>query len=431
MTEVRWTSWGAALGAVAALSIAIPAHAGEPSIRSKLGSEPVLGSEPRVMDEPGEVVDVVDAFDDRDPFDIDIALGFGLTSRHGTIVQGDQKIGSFAQTTAHLFPRIDVGLYRDLAFYASLPIVLSDARAIAPLGSAKSIVGKAGETLSPLPFRPPNRSGADYLALGIDVGITNQARKPSVPSWLAGAEIRVPIGPSLHACTGSPATGQVSCASAGDVDRNGKAGIGEPKTTSELAPGVGRGTLGFELHSWISRRIRFVEPYAGLRGLFEMGLGSSDLALARKAGGGAPPVELGGALGSLFIPWENREHFGRLTFDVRADLTVRTAGADHSEVFDELGASTASSIRAASFTGITRVAAYPAGKLGTHAIWQSSRFVKLALGVSFAYAGDHRIAQVTSSPATFIPALASDSGALLGLKESITFDLGARGVVMF
>ena len=39
------------------------------------------------------------------------------------VVQGDKKIGSFAETTAHLYPRIDVGLYRDVALYAALPIV--------------------------------------------------------------------------------------------------------------------------------------------------------------------------------------------------------------------------------------------------------------------------------------------------------------------
>ncbi len=383
------------------------------------------------MREPGEVVDVIDAFDDRDPFDIDISLGFGFTSRHAVLVEGDRRIGSFAETTAHLFPRVDVGLYRDLAFYAALPIVLSDARAIASLGSNASIVGKGGESLSPLPFRPPNRSGADFVALGLDVGLFNQARARAVPTWMVGGEVRVPIGSSLHACNSLPAAGQVKCASPGDSNRDGKVDPGEPSDTAELTPGVGRGTVGIELHSYLSRRVRYVEPYTGARGLFEIPVGSSDLALVKKAGGGSPPVELAASIGALLIPWENREHFGRLSFDVRADLIVRTAGVDHSEVFDELGASTASSLRAVSFTGVTRVAAFPAGKLGTTAIWQSSRFVKLALGVGMSYAGDHRIAAAGASVASAPPSLAADDGSVLGVVENLSVDLGARGVVMF
>jgi hypothetical protein len=418
--------------AAAALSLVCSsATAAEHDASFPQGNEPVLDSEPRVMREPGDVVDVIDAFDDRDPFDIDITLGFGFTSRHAALVSGDKTIGSFAETTAHLLPRIDVGLYKDLAFYATLPIVLSDARAIASLGGTKSITGRGGEALSPLPFRPPNRSGADYLALGLDVGITNQARVTRVPTWMAGAEVRLPLGSSLHACNSSPATGQVKCASPGDADRDGKADAGEPSDTRELAPGVGRGTVGVEVHTYVSRRVHYVEPYAGAHGLFEVPVGTSVLAQAKKAGGGSPPVELGLGAGSLFIPWENRERFGRLSFDVRADLVVRTAGVDHAEVFDALGASTAASLRGASFAGATRVAAFPAGRLGTAAIWQSSRYVKLSMGAALAYAGDHRIALAGSSNSTAPSALVADGGAVLGVVQSLTFDFAARGVVMF
>ena len=317
----RWLR--AALGILASISAASVA----------LADEPHLGSEPRVMREPGEVVDVIDAFDEADPFDIDFSFGFGFSTRRGTVVQGSRSIGSFAETTARLFPRVDVGLYKDLAFYGALPLVLSDARAVvSDTGKAFDVIGAKGETVARLPFRSPNRSGADHLALGIDAGILNQARNPKLPTWMAGAEVRIPIGSSLHACNSAPATGQLKCANAGDQNRDGKRDSRDPADVSELAPGVGRGTVGIEAHTFLSRRVQFVEPYGGIRGVFEIPIGASDLALASKAGGGRPPIEIGAALGVLFIPWENREHFGRLTFDVRTDVTFRTAGADRKSV---------------------------------------------------------------------------------------------------
>ncbi len=419
MISNRRRSWSAALGILAAVSVPSVARA----------EEPRLSSEPRVLREPGEVVDVVDAFDDGDPFDINIGFGFGFSSRRGTVVQGTRNIGSFAKTTAHLFPRVDIGLYKDLAFYGTLPIVLSDARAVvANAGKAFDLVGAKGETIASLPFRSPNRSGADYLALGVDAGIVNQARNPKMPTWMAGAEIRIPIGSSLHACNSAPAPGQLGCAAPGDRNRDGKQDPGDPADVKELSSGVGRGTIGIEAHSYVSRRIRFVEPYGGLRGIFEIPVGASELSIVAKAGGGSPPVEVGGALGVMFIPWENREHFGRLTFDARSDVTVRTGGADHAELFDLLGASTQPSLRTAAFTGVTRVAAYPIGKLATTALWQSSRFVKLALGVAASYAGNHAIAETSSTSPSV---LKNDAGESLSVSGCFSVDLAARAVVMF
>lgn len=67
---------GAALSVLAA---AAPAFADEPR----------TATEPHLMQEPGYVVDVIDAFDDfnGDPFDLNLSLGFGYSSKSARITR--------------------------------------------------------------------------------------------------------------------------------------------------------------------------------------------------------------------------------------------------------------------------------------------------------------------------------------------------------
>ena len=411
---------GAALVSVASLSANL-AYADEPR----------LPIEPRVMHEPGDEVQVIDAFEDGSPPEVNVSLGFVENVRWATIDERDangktRATLTDAETRSLLLPRLDVGLYHDLAFYAAMPITLSR---VSSLGSSasKTVQDGSGSDLFAVPFRTPDRSGPDYLALGAEADAVNQTRKASFPTWLIGAEVRIPIGESLHACDEKAPTGQVACAAPADTNRNGKTDPGEPAGIHALSPGAGRGTVGLELHSYVARRVHYAEPYAGARGVFEFPVGTSDFARVAQAGGGRPPIVLEATAGTMFIPWENRERFSRVTLDARVAVAAHTEGPDATELYDALGSTIAASVRTPSsgttpFTGLTRAAAFASGRVSGEAIWQSGPYVKLSFLVAGGYESDHALALPD-------PAIASVPDFESRVRFSL--DLGGRGVFMF
>ena len=388
------------------------------------------------MHEPGTVVDVLDAADGRDPFDIEISLGFSFIARWSTIVRTDDagamiEQSDFRESTSLLVPHVEVGLYRDLSFVADLPIALS---------RAHSMRQTEGSTIQPEAifspeFTGPSRSGPLHLALGLQGNVFNKTRKPAFPTWLVGGAVRVPLGESIHACNASPLVGQVRCADPADLNRNGKSDAGEPKGITELTSGTASGAVGLDLRTVISRRVGYVEPYGGVSGSIDVPIGSSDLARAEGAGAGFPPVVLQASVGALIIPWENRERFGRVTFDVRASVDAHTEGIDHSPLFDALGSSAAPSVRptpagAIPFSGVTRVEAYPSGRFMTEATWQTSQYVKLSFATALAYDGNHELTIEDPTLATSRPAF-STAKAGYAAEDTLTLTIAARGAVTF
>jgi hypothetical protein len=301
---------GAGLWAAAALLVAASAQANEPK----------KASEPRIMAEPGEITNVVDAFDDDNgnPFDLHITLGFqqswlsskilressigskannpGLTT--GGFTSSQMNVAKYSEVTSRLNTRVDLGIYKDIALYIRMPLILSNTRELNDLngsaGSAQSVVLQGAtqpngspEQLFSMPFKSPTRSGIEYLAAGLDFGIFNQARDPSKPTWVFGFEGRFSVSEPMHACgnTGglNQASGQKSCADPSDMNRNGvgsekdggtflsdaKGNSLEGASASERKPGVSRGTTAIEIHSIMSRRIKYIEPYGGFRALLE------------------------------------------------------------------------------------------------------------------------------------------------------------------
>src|SRR5690606_6711289 len=137
--------------------------------------------------------------------------------------------------------------------------------------------GAPGEQLFSLPFKSPTRSGIEYLALGLDFGLMNQARDATKPTWVIGFEGRFDIDEPMHACNENPAAGQVKCADPGDIDRDGTPDGGlEGNFSGSREPGVSRGVTALEGHVYLSRRVKYIEPYGGFRALFEFQNGGSD-----------------------------------------------------------------------------------------------------------------------------------------------------------
>src|SRR6185369_15207537 len=106
----------------------------------------------------------------------------------------------------------------------------------------------------------------------------------------------------------------------GDINRNGKTDLPyEAADTDERKPGVTRGTVGLELHTMLSKRVKYIEPYGGFIAQFEFQQDSSDYGITDLDASlvNHPPLVGTVVLGMMVIPWEDREKFGRLTLDAR------------------------------------------------------------------------------------------------------------------
>jgi len=470
------------------------------------------------MKEPGEVVDVIDAFDDDDPFDASVSLEFQYLTKSARILRETtifepglttggytshrMNVGEYVEKTSRLTPRLDIGIYKDLAFYLRLPIVLSSERRIDELdGSAAragTILGGApGETLFTLPFEGPVRSGLEHVGLGLDLNILNQARDSSKPTWLLGIETRISPGAAMRPCNANPPSGQLECADPSDINRDGQhdpnnlGDNGQPlegTNLEEMEAGVSRGTVGLEVHTLMSKRIKYLEPYAGFSALFEFPFGENAFTATDLEGAlvNHPPIVGTVTVGMMIFPWENREKFGRLTIDLRFTGDYISEGRDYSELFDALGSSAAPSLRNPKwsrftnckgtecdtarsvvdqasektyFTGLTLVEAHGSYRTSASVTWQASEYFKLNVGFGYRFEQGHGITNdqpcnpnfkedigrsgpchsgttTTGLTSTGIPNPAyrptiNAVGRRFYVDQSHTFDVFAKGVVMF
>jgi hypothetical protein len=477
--------------------------------RTARADEPRNANEPRVMQEPGEVVDVIDAFDDGDPFDLNISLGFNYSSKSARILRDSVtalpglttggytthalNVANYAETTARLTPRLDIGLYKDIALHVALPIMLSNARSLSQIDgkatSGEALAGAPGEKLFSVPFNAPTRSGLEYIGVGLDFDILNQARDRTKPTWLFGFEGRFSVGTPMHACN---ADAKIQCADPSDINRNGKPdGSLEGTGFGTRSAGVTRGTIGLEVHTIMSKRMKYIEPYGGFNALFEFQQSSSDYGLTDLTQTliNHPPIVGTMMLGMMVHPWENREKFGRLTLDMRVAGTYHSEGRDYSELFDALGSSAAPSMRNPQWaaykanpsanncggsgppcsvvdessqrtfvTGLTDVSAFGSYRLSGSATWQVGEYVKFQFGLGYRHDQGHLItADAPCNPAdasdinksgpchttnggtttsTGLPnpnyrATINSVGRRYWVDSSNTFDVFASGVVMF
>jgi hypothetical protein len=420
--------------------IAVAALLGAPSVAR--ADEPRQAGEPRMLSEPGEVTNVIDAFDGDDVFDLHLTLGYqyawksahirrestignpanpGLST--GGFTTSNMNVATYEENTSRLNTRADIGIYKDIALFLRMPIILSNDRKLTDLNGSAGQQGVVlaggpndGGQLFTLPFNSPQRSGVEYLAVGVDFGFMNQYRNPSKPTWIGGFEARFSVGEPMHACNGSlpegpSGMGPFRCTHPSDVNRSGHAGDvpGIPEGNfgnSVRSPGITRGTTGLEVHSMISKRIKYIEPYTGFRALFEFpqaksDFGSTDLKGALVA---HPPLQGWIYVGMQVIPWEQREKFQRITFDGRLGASYRSEGRDYSELFDALGSSGVPSLRRPAyasyqadpatpggsvvdtgsqriyFTGITDVSAYASIRASVSVTWQAGEYIKFTAG---------------------------------------------------
>lgn len=470
---------------------------------------------PRVMMEPGDVVDVADAFDDDagDPFDATISLGFTYLSKRARILREStvfepglttggftsklSNVGEYVETTSILTPRLDIGLYKDLALYGYVPVWLDNSRRINGVGGTEDrenvvLAGAPGEVLFDLPFTGPDRSGVRYVGVGFDWGIFNQARDRTKPTWVFGTEIRISAGDPMHPCNAAPASGEISCAHEGDIDRDGQndndpnGDSFESNAIAERGPGITTGTFGWEIHTIVSKRIKYIEPYGGLTALLQFQQDEDTLYGATDLEGALvnhPPMVGTVLVGMMIHPWENREAFGRLSFDLRFQGEYHSEGRDYSELFDALGSSNVPSLRNPKwarftdcagadcgnvdsvvdegsektyFTGLTVVEAYGSYRASGSATWRAGEYVKLNAGLGLRFDQAHGISHdqpcnpdLTDDAGRAGPCTNQTQGVVTGVPnpahrrpinevgrrfyvdESITYEVFASGTVMF
>ena len=357
--------------------------------------EPIKASEPSLMAEPGEIVDVVDAFDDKnkDPFDLHLSLGFVQTWESSKIKRESnvgpdgkesdagfthniENIASYKHSTSVLNMRADVGLFRDLGLFFRVPFVLADDRSLDDLdGSATGVnerFGRASDTATgdpffKLPFKAPTRSGVDYVAAGLRYSIFNQTRDPTKPTWTLELEGRFGVGEPLHACNASPDTisdaayraaglskpaggngayTQCNTPGASVYDDTTNRWYRDPRDGGR-SPGISRGTNAVKFGMMVSERYRYVEPYGGFWFMAEFqkrGTDMGDFAGIQGVITNHPPLQGGFIAGLMIHPWENRESFQRFSIDLKFRGTYVSQGRDYTELFDALGTSGASSL---------------------------------------------------------------------------------------
>jgi hypothetical protein len=393
--------------------------------------EPVAASEPRLMSETAEITSVVDAFDRDDAFDLHLTAGFqqiwkradihretslnqpGLAT--GGFVPATENVGTFSQSQSILNLGVDIGLFRDFAITARLPLVLSDARQIDDLGGASKnpqrLQDPSGQQLFTVPFKSPTRSGVDYFALGVNWAILNQQRDSSKPTWVVGVEGRFAVGAPMHACNAAGVkTGAADGASRTCPDPVNPGG-------ADRDPGISRALHAINGKMLVSRRIGYVEPYTGFDVLAEFSANNtSDFGATNGLTGSLvnhPPLVGSYTLGLEVIPWERREQFQRFVADFRATGIYNSPGREYSELFDALGTSQAGSLRNPNpggytesaadptksvtdpssppvyFRGITDQQAFGAFAAQASVTWQAGEYVKFQLGASYRFNQSH------------------------------------------
>jgi len=309
---------------------------------------------------PGRLVagpdgEVASAFDPGDPLDVHASIDYRYSSRRSSLkreldgLPGADPNGPtplvkdlvFEGTRHELVPRVEVGLYTDLALTVELPLVLRDARRLrfdqraddcvfaTDPGVATCVDAANSTTIADgiLPadgldaedggatggatvFRGVTRAGLDQLHLGLVWAPTNQARDPSKPTWKLGTELRVAIGDVMEVDAASPAR----------------------------EDGVSRGVHELRLFTSMTRRVGWAEPFFEAWWMGAIGArGRSPLDGPTRnfdADDVGPQQRAGGRFGLELIPWERPARDQRIALELGADIEAMFAGRAYSDMWE-------------------------------------------------------------------------------------------------
>jgi len=279
-----------------------------------------------------EVTDVLDAFEEDNPFDFMLRVRYGFDAKTATITRearcnANDVIGqtickdgsrvvqarelAYERNRHSLFVDLRAGLYHDFEVYATLPIVMQDQASLsyAPgVDATNSTISGGGNptaTIFKVPYTGQNRGGFGDMNVGFKWAAMNYYRDVTSPTWVLGVDYLLPTGTVMKA------------------DNSG----------------VGRGLHELTIWTTISRRvIRVLEPYFNLHAVLRFGATGglfnkySDTQVQT-----APGPMLGLKAGNTFVPWENAAKDQRIEIDIGGGLDYVFPGREYSEVWEPLG----------------------------------------------------------------------------------------------
>ncbi len=162
-------------------------------------------------------------------------------------------------------------------------------------------------------FSGPTRSGIEYLGLGLDWAIFNQARDDTKPTFKVGFDARLDVAKDMRFDPLNP---------------GGNTGVG----------------LGYHQLVWstsVSRRFHHFDPYFGA--WYMLPVRDSGSPFQKYATGGQtavdPQQEAGAQIGVEQIAWEKPAAQQRVTIEFRAHMQEHFYGRSHSELWEALSGS--------------------------------------------------------------------------------------------
>jgi hypothetical protein len=315
-----------------------------------------------------DVTRLASSFEDKDPFDAHISVGYRRTLRRGAVKRersGSPDSGAslsivkearYTQIQHILDLRAEVGIWRDLQLHIALPITLSDSRTLGfALNGGKSCLGPGpgqnnedncvtprNSTLtadgflnrdallsngvgwgkdSSLPWgsdRPPigglllpNRAGVDQLHIGLTWAPFTQRADSTKPTVVVGFEWRIPVGAVMRY---SPVTPNANTA-------------------------VGRGVHELRWALTISRRFNSViDPWFSMWYQLPLETSSSLFGKTDFDGSGqerAGPQQQGGfEVGLEIVPWEKPAKHHKVTIELKSWMTAFFEGRGYSPMWE-------------------------------------------------------------------------------------------------
>ncbi|MCA9677245.1 MAG: hypothetical protein H6709_15310 [Kofleriaceae bacterium] len=299
--------------------------------------------------------EVASSFDDDDRFDLHVWLDYEYRMRHSTVMR--EMVGAagtdptdpipvgkdlvYSSSQHLLVPRLELGIFHDLALTFALPIVVLDTRSLeldqrdTPCdfgGPGASCVDRDSSSTirdgllprsgydandpatgfpdetDPRIFRGVDRHGLDQVHLGVVWAPMNQRRDDTKPTWKLGAELRVAVG--------KPAKFDAA--------------------TPDRETGVGAGVHEVKLYTSMARRIGWAEPYFDAWWLAP--IGQTDASPFQDPGFGSKSVQHQQQAGTHFgfeaIAVDKGPDAQRVSIDLSASLTAHFQGRNYSELWE-------------------------------------------------------------------------------------------------
>lgn len=307
-------------------------------------------------------LEIASAADEGDPFDVHVGVDYVFTSVRAAIKRefagypGTDPDGPMplvkdlvlSGLRHEIVPRLEIGLFTDLAAYGALPIVVRDQRSldldqredvcVFPGGGTPTCIDSTNSSTiqdgllpstgfdagdpggpgfadggDPMIFRGVDRTGLDQLQLGLAWAPMNQRRDDTKPTWKIGAEARIAIGKPAAFDRASPST----------------------------EDGVGRGVHEVKLWTSMAKRTSWAIPY--FEAWWIAAIGKTDDSAFRDPPQGEfgaerldPQQQAGTRFGFEALTWRGDTPDEHVGFDVSTRLETRFAGRAYSEMWEVL-----------------------------------------------------------------------------------------------